>query len=244
MRTLDGTFLTQIANHDNVRPALGGTGEIDLVAAVADPRNFAFQNEEGGFFFTPVHPGAYEGHTIFAPRSHFKQVLALAAASFEYLFTQTDCDQILTKVPDNNKGAQFMGAKLGFMQDFHRDDAWASGVGVSYQKLTLDRWAVACSTAEEQGRMFHIMLERAKKDFGSILPDHPEDVIHDRAVGACIMMIRAGNVIKGVNYYNCWAIFAGYPQIGLLSEQPPLIDAGEGVIVGMTNGQMEVFRCL
>jgi hypothetical protein len=121
-------------------------------------------------------------------------------------------------------------------------EAWGGGGGVAYLKLTLDTWVGACSTVAEQGRGFHELIEAAKKAKGSTLPAHPHDEAHDRAVGATVSMIKAGNTIKGVNHYNKWAIFAGYAQIELLSEQPVIVDVKDAVL-GLRDGQMEVLQC-
>jgi hypothetical protein len=56
-------------------------------------------------------------------------------------------------------------------------------------------------------------------------------------------MARRGQVVKGVNFYNRWAMFAGYGPVKMLSEAPVVIDAGEGVIVGIEHDHMEVLQC-
>jgi hypothetical protein len=222
---------------------LGGEDAIDLIPAAMDPRNiFLTDNHEGGFAVMPLYEGHYECHTIFPPMVNPKIVVRQMREAMEYMFLHTDCECILTKVPDVNLGAVHLAKLGGFAEDFRREGAWAGGTGVSYQKLPLDAWARTCSTVAEQGRMFHELLENTKKTQGSEKPEHPHDEAHDRAVGTAVAMIRLGNTIKGINHYNKWAIFAGYAQITLLSEQPVIVDVGDAVM-GLRDGQLEVLQC-
>lgn len=241
-RTFDGEFLTRVANIEAVRPLLGGEGPIDLKPAVADPRNVVLQSGRGGFMFMPLYEGVYEVHSIFLPSMNGMRVAADMKQAREYMFVRTDCQELLTKVPETNKGAGWLADQAGFQEIDRRADAWPGGAAVSYRKLTLDTWVASCSTVAEQGRGFHGLLESAKKASGSELPTHPDDEAHDRAVGATVLMIKAGNTIKGVNHFNKWAIFHGYRQIELLSEQPVIVDAGDAIL-GLSDGQMEVLQC-
>lgn len=246
IRTFRSLELDFWANNPNVRPLLGGEGEIDLSGVVANPANFTFTSEIGGIILIRLYgddySAAYEAHSIFRPYSSPRRVLGIMRQVIDYMFTETDCALICTKVADNNPGAAWLAEKGHFVREAHRKDAWAPGVGTSYMKLPLDRWPDLCSTATEQGRAFHALLEAAKRVEGSILPDHPEDAAHDAAVGASILMIKAGNVVKGINFYNKWASFAGYGAIALISEQPVVVDVRDA-IVGLVNGRLEVLQC-
>jgi len=245
-RTFDGRELTSIANDPLVRPLLGGEGEVDLVPFASIPRNFVFMLERsmlpGGWLLSPLYDGHYEAHTVMTVGANPRQVARGMNEVIEYMFLRTDCETILTKVPDSNAGAAWLAKYAGFELAFHRNDAWGPEVGISYMKLPLDRWAAACSTVLDEGRKFHELLEQAKNAMGSELPVHPEDEAHDRAVGACVAMIKSGNTIKGINYYNKWAAFAGYGQTQLLSEQPVVVDIGDAIL-GLTNGEVEILQC-
>lgn len=244
IRTMDGGFLTKIANREDVRPYMGGEGVLDLDPIIGDPVNFAFVDDdlEGGYVFCMLYDGVYEGHTIFPPSAPYRPKVRLIRSCFNYMFTATDCTEIVTKIPDTHEGASRMADMLHFLPGFSRENAWGHGVGVAYRNLPLDRWATTCSTAEEQGHMFHSMLEQAKAAAGSELPVHPDDVIHDRMVGACIHMIRAGNLEKGVRAYNQWALFAGYGIISIVSQQPVVVDV-QDALIGITLGELEVLKC-
>jgi hypothetical protein len=241
-RTFNGHRFTLIVNQPDVRPLMGGEGELDLIPAALDPKNVFLEGERGGFAVMPLYEGVYECHTIFPSMVNAREVVREMREAMAYMFLETDCQEIKTKVPFVNEGAIHLAKLGGFVEEFHREGAWAGGTGVSYQKLPLDAWARTCSTVAEQGRMFHGLLEARKRANGSELPTHPEDSAHDIVVGTSVAMIKAGNLVKGVNHYNKWAIFAGYGQITIVSENPPIVDIGDAVM-GLRNGELEVLQC-
>jgi hypothetical protein len=142
-----------------------------------------------------------------------------------WMFTRTDAVEILTKCPDDNPGARMAASWLGFRERFHRTDAWKPGVGISFQALTIDDWYVRDPEAQGVGHAFHEALEAAK---GAHIHQHPEDAAHDQAVGAALMMAYAGQIGKGVAFYNRWARFAGYAEIEQVGER--IIDIRDALV--------------
>lgn len=236
MRTFDAAFLNEIANRPHIRPRLDGEGPIDLQPALNLVRNMAFVNEQGGYVLLWRFEGVYEIHTIFDVQpGMFKECMKLAKKAQEYMFFETDCTELVTKVPPDNPGAGNLARYMGLQEQ------WNTG-GTGYCNLPLDRWARACSTARVEGKAFHEAIEKAKELKGSELPIHPDDPVHDHVVGAAVLMIKAGNLAKGLNFYNRWASFAGYGTVTLLSEQPVVVDIQDAV-VGLVDGKMEVLVC-
>lgn len=246
-RTLDATFLNTVANHPEVRPHIGGFGALDLTQIIANPANIALQCDHGGWVLVRHEAGTFELHTLFLKSGRGKGYFGRAAEAMDYLFAASDAREIVTRVPALNRGAAFAADRCGFVERFTRKDAWTGAVGetcdVSYRALDIDRWAATSSAALREGEWFHAEIETAKVAFKSSLQDHPEDMAHDRAAGAAVMMIRAGNVRKGVWFYNRWARLAGYAPITLLGEFPVVIDVGVGVIVEVRHATMEVLQC-
>ena len=245
-RTLDATFLNTAANHPDVRPWVGGDGPLDLTAVIADPANIAIEAEHGGWVLVRHEAGTYELHTMFLRAGRGRRYFEQAADALRYVFTASDAREIVTRVPVLNRGATFAAMRCGFVERFTRKDAWQGGgnvCDVSYQALGLDKWAFTDPEAFVAGQVFHAQIEVAKVKADSALPDHPEDECHDRAVGASALMMAAGNVHKGVWFYNRWARLAGYETITLLSDAPSIIDVGAGVIVEVMSGRMEVLQC-
>ncbi len=246
-RTLDATFLNAVANHPDVRPAIGGEGPIDLSGTLANPANFALQTDEGGWVFVRHEPATYELHTLFLRRGRGRPCIAAWLEASRYMFCATDCREIVTKVPANNLGAAFAAQKCGFTERFVRENAFADLLGqlhdVSYRALTLDGWVARAAELDNGGYWFHAGMEKALRDGSSRLPAHPDDPSHERAVGAAVEMIRARNPRKAVWFYNRWARLAGYPLVALVTETPLVIDVGSGVIVEARGEEMEVILC-
>lgn len=245
MRTFDATFLNSVANHPDIRPTLGGTDPVlDLSVAVSKLQNYCFVNEFGGFVGMRGVIGApiIECHTMFLPHSPPRKIVRFMQECQEYLFTRTDCTKIVTKVADDNVSGDKLSILGGFKEDFRRENAWKLGIGVSYRSLPLDRWLAVCSSTLEAGKAFHKLLEDHKKAKGSALQTHEDDEIHDRWVGAAMLMALRGNVVKGVDTYNIWAAFAGYMPVVLLSEQPPVVDIHDAVI-GTDGTNLQVLHC-
>ena len=158
------------------------------------------------------------------------------------MFIETDCLEIVTKVPQSNPAADFMARKCGFRPIFERDRAWQDGSAIRYFLLAFDDWRAQDNTLDSEGHAFHDIIEAAKRAKGSELPIHPDDDAHDRAAGAAVLMAKAGNPRKAVWAYNRWATLAGYQTVELLSEAPPVIDIQDAVL-GLKDGQLEVLQC-
>lgn len=244
-RTLDATRLNEVANHPDVRPWLGGEGPLDLSGMISDPANFAFENDHGGFVLHRLDADLYEAHSLFLPDGRGAGVRALAEEGFRFLFTATDCMEVVTKVPEGNAAAAALARCVGFVEGFRRGAAWQGPSGplaVSYQSLTFDRWRSRDPMAAERGHWFHDRLETTKANAGSDLVTHPDDAAHDRAAGAAVLMAMAGRGRKAVWTYNRWALFAGYAPIHLVSEAPLVIDVVDAV-VQVAGEDMEVLLC-
>lgn len=243
-RTLDGESLTAVANHPDVRPWLGGEGDIDLRAAVANPLNVALVNEHGGFVAIRHEPAIYEVHTLFRKEGRGAHLIEAAAESFRYMFAATDCIEIQTKVPAGNVAAHRLAQIVGFQPVFEREKAWIGPDGglasISYRSLSFDAWRAKDNSIERAGNWFRKSLsEGANAEVAA-------DPAHDRAVGAAVLMVQAGNARKAVWLYNRWARHAGLAPMTMLSEAPVVLEmtAGTSVLAVEARGTaMEVLSC-
>ena len=246
-RTLEARFLNEVANHPDVREGLGGAGPLDLTAIVSDPSNVALETEHGGWVLVRHEPGVYELHTLFLKEGRGLAHFTAGSEGLAYMFAATDAREIVTRVPDFNCAAKMSSRAFHFRERFRRENAWTDArgetCGISYRVLDIDTWCAHSAPALRAGEWFHEKIEAAKVAFSSSLPDHPEDKAHDRAAGAAVLMIKAGNLGKGVWFYNRWARLAGYAPITVLSQTPAIIDVGVGVIVEVREGGMEVIKC-
>lgn len=244
-RTLKADFLNEVANHPDVRPGLGSDGLLDLADVIGNPANVTLIFDHGGFVVHKKDIGIYECHSLFLPEGRGAAVLAAVREAMRYMFTATDCLEVQTRVPENNRAAKALTLATGFRHIFDRSACWQVGadmVDCSYWTYGLDDWMRDDPEIERAGRAFHDDLDAAKQAAGAADPAHPEDVAHNRAVGAVVEMFRAGNPAKAVWCYNRWAGLAGYLPVHLVSQNPVIIDQFDAVIEVKPHG-MEVLLC-
>lgn len=233
-RTFDASAINEVANHPEVHCWLGVTEAVDLTPQVFDTANYTLMTEGGGFILIGRGDGVYEVHSQFKPEARRNSIKAMRAG-FDYMFTRTDCQRILTQVPDNNPGAQALARFAKFRSMFRR--AHTPRGPTSFMGLSLDEWIQDTVDLETDGHWFHEQLEAVKTT-----ELHPDDPAHERAVGAAVRMILRGNAAKGVATYNRWALFAGYAPIALLNDTPAVIDVVDAV-VEVRDDKMEILLC-
>ena len=242
-RTFDAEFFNRLCNLPEVRPGLGGEGPIDTSALVTDPRNIALRTEHGGFILQPHGAGFYSVHTQFAAEGRGAHAIAAMRAGLDFMFTRTDAMRIFSHCPDNTPAALGLAVKGGARRWFRNEVEPILGPGQVVAWDIFD-WAAGEESLEVEGREFHKVSDEAAKEAGLNLPEHAEDHIHDRYVGAAVRMCRRGQARKGVLVYNLWAAAAGYPPARFISSDPVIIDAGLGMLMGLKpNGAMEVLQC-
>lgn len=212
-------------NDATVRPFIGpGPGILDIGPFLADPRNVALATEHGCFLCHWHSPGVYEAHTQFLPAGRGRHALEAAFSASRWMFTRTDCMELLTKVPHSNPRARWLAERIGFRAAFERN---VEGLGqTTFFHFLYQDWAAKAPGMQERGEWFHARLEALR---GSP-PGHEHDPAHDRYVGIAAETILAGQVAKGVVLYNRWARFAGYHPATVVCESPLILDIGDGLI--------------
>lgn len=241
MRTFDPSKFNEIANIPHVRRVLGGAGTLDYSAALANPNNYAFQNDQGGFICANIYGSSYEVHTFFDGRlADAREVNALMFQSEIYMFTRTNCQELVTRVPDGNRWAESLCNQFGF-RDIGRQRVWMDGKGAAMKRKTLEDWVRGAPETHLAGRQFHETLEKAKAAAGSSLPAHADDNLHDAIVGGAILMSKGGQLLKGISFFNYWAVLTGYRPVQILSDNPPVVDVNDAII-GFENGKVEVYH--
>lgn len=249
-RTMQAARLTAIANDPEVRPRLGGgTDPLDLQPILNNPLNLALESAHGGFVFVALEPHLYEVHSLFLPAGRGAEAHAAMREALRHLFTQTDCELLVTKVPSDNPAAAALAKAAGMSTRFVRHRAWPAEGGPHHlASLGLDIWEWTRRAPEtmDLGIWFHDALNAATRAAGYDSPVHHDldDDAHNQAVGATALMIQAGNAPKGIAMYNRWARIAGFPLAALITLTPLLLDVGGGTLVTLTiEGEMEVVAC-
>lgn len=221
-----------------------GMEPLDFGPLFADPRNHAFADARGGFFFHGLAGGRYELHTVFGPAVRGRAALDLAANVIRRMFVETDCLEIVTRVPGNLRHAGLMARKAGFRERWTMAKGWPGpdGERVSLRLfgLILDDWAQQDPALLAEGEAFHGLLRQAADAAGDTGPLHPhEDDVHERIAGMASLMARAGNHPKALWAYNRWAFLAGYRPLQLIAEDPATYDTGNAH-VAVRGGELEI----
>jgi hypothetical protein len=164
-------------------------------------------------------------------------------AGLDFMFTRTDAMRIFSHCPDSNPGALALAKAGGARMWFRNEVEPELGPGMVVSWDIFD-WIAGEKTLEAEGEEFHDVSERAIADAKIEIPEHPHDPVHNRYVGAAVRMARAGQVHKSVLVYNLWAAAAWYPPAQFISDDPPTIDAGLGMIVTLEpDGDLKVVQC-
>lgn len=247
-RTFDAAEVNPILNHESVFPfiTLPGFKSMDVTDLLAEkdnfgnPKNVCLMADRGCLLFCQIEPGIYEVHTNFIREDEHvgrgQYIKACAEQAARWMFMHTDCMVLQTKVPVFNKPARLMMKVLGWSFEFERKAIWpheADMVDVRFMALRYDDWFRMTDDLVETGREFHRHLEDEFCRHEIDHKPHPDDPVHDKAVGACAEMIFGGQIPKAVVLYNRWARFAGYRTIDLIignSSDVLLLDIRDAVL--------------
>ncbi len=228
-RTTDPQFLNRVLNDPSVRPWVADVadGVLDMTPAIAKQENVCLAGEHGVFFCYNYGGGLFEVHSAVLASGRGAWAKAAAKQVVEYMFTATECIEILTRVPQGHIGAKALAETTGFRHQFTTPpDCLYRGerVPAHIYSLTLQEWWVAAEGMEQRGAAFHAWLN-SRVGNGQGEP-HPTDPAHNRIVAVAVAMAMAGRVRKGVVFYNSRCLVARHATISLVSETQIRFDAG------------------
>ncbi len=66
-RSMDAAAVNRVANDPEVRPFIGGVGELNLTSVVRNPMNVVLWGQHGGFIWSWSAPQTFEVHTLILP---------------------------------------------------------------------------------------------------------------------------------------------------------------------------------
>lgn len=238
-RVTEASEINAILNHPSVRPWVADVSEglLDVSDRVGNPANVTLVGEHGAFFCFKYTAGLYEVHTAVLQSGRGAWARDFAEAGARYMFTQTDCVEILTRVPQGHVAAKALTEAVGFQHQFTTPaDCMFRGemVPAHVYSLPLQQWFPRARDVEEEGAAFHAWLVKQVGN-GSGQP-HGADPAHNRIVGVTMAMIMGGQVRKGVVFYNTRSFAARHPTIALLNEDPPQIRFDVGVLTVKNGG--------
>src|ERR1044072_4179808 len=119
---------------------------------------------------------------MFLPEGRGASAHRAIEESLRYMFTKTDCMEIVTKCPVDNPASLGAARAMGFQRTFHLDFGWpredGSRGGVDCMRLHISKWMEKDSSLEAEGVWFHEELEKL-----AAIPVHYDESAHNRAVG-------------------------------------------------------------
>lgn len=241
-RAFDAAHLNAILNHPRVRPDVAdiSEGDLDLSDRVANTVNVCLVGQYGAFFCYKYYDGCYEVHTAVLPEGRGQWARDFAEAGARYMFTVTDCTEIMTRVPQGHVAAKALTEAMGFRHQFTTPAVCrfrGQMVPAHIYSLTLQEWSVRADGMEEAGAEFHEWLNRQIADGKA----HDPDPAHNRIVGIALQMALAGMLRKAVVWYNRCAFAGRHAPIALISENPPQIRFDAGVLT-LTNDGLKLER--
>ena len=158
-------------------------------------------------------PGLYSCHTLALPDGRGRSMLRLARAAFCELFTQTDCIEAVTSVPDGNRNALAWAKLAGFRETFRREASFMLGgeiVGQQFFGLDFQTWALAAPEARIEGHA--IITAQANALTGA------PDAVEIALIGALSLCVKGGHSNKGAALYNRVSLASGHAALAEMSE--------------------------
>lgn len=234
-RSFDAIEINKVFNDETVFPLVSvpNSPAIDVAPIIADHRNFLLMCEGGGVLFAWQEAGIYEVHTAFLEAHRGRNAIRSSLAAYRWMFTHTDCAELLTRVPKINPAAEAFCKLVGATHEFDRKNIWQTKDGLadmSFWSLRYDDWVRKTPSLMKSGKAFHDRLIEERKRLGHAEPLHDDEDCHDLHVGACAEMIYGGQMDKGVALYNRWARFSGYGMISLVAHNPAIINVGDSLL--------------
>ena len=111
IRSFDAHIINGIINRPEIRPYVGGSGELDCSALVNDRRNICLVSGDNGAMFAWRGPGVFEGHVFFTERG--KTARDTFRAMLTAMFCQFDADLTWGLVPVGNRAARLFMRLVG-----------------------------------------------------------------------------------------------------------------------------------
>lgn len=224
-RRYDAIWLNRIANDPAVLPWVKGwrLAPLDLSAVAADRNNICLCGEHGAMIFHEIQPGLMETHAMCLQRGRGKWMLSFAMACELYVFTRTNCVELLARCPFGNLGVISLARALGWTKEFTNPRGWVidgDPVPATIAGLRLQDWARTAPGLVERG---HWVAERLNVEL---------DAEAERFTGLAMEMLLGGQPLKGLIFFNRWASLADYPIMRILTLEPLAVEiAGRQIIV-------------
>ena len=245
-RSTDAVSFNAIVNHPEVYPDLAYVdGPIDVSAQLQNERNYLLRGEHGGCLFVYAMPGLFEVHTAILPGGRGTWALSFINTALSWMFINSDAWDIATRVPDGHIAAKAATIRSGARHEFTTTPGamWRGKMTPMHTySLRVQEWIGRASGLMETGEWLHRrMAEEARRLEIKVTPHEHEDDAHYRYVGACYLMTKAGQILKGASLYNRWALLARHKPILMIGE-PDAVKMDIGIL-RLKGDDIEITPC-
>lgn len=239
-RHTDARHLNTILNDPDVYPWVKGEnkGKLDFAPYLEHPEIskdfYVLLGEYGGQIFQRLQPGQFEVHSQFTKRGRGEWSLEATRKALHWMFTRTEAVEIMTKCPKGNPAAAALAKAIGGEFEFVNPRGWVldgKPVPVDVYSLSIQDWIRNAPGLVEKGQWFHKRLDAELAKHGVKDQSHPDDLVHDRHVGAAVSMFFGGQPLKGAIFYNRFATLGGYVPIQITQFEPLAVDIGTTILV-------------
>jgi hypothetical protein len=130
-RSYDAAEINAVLNHPSVLPwvIVPGLTTLDMTPVVADRRNVLLMAEHGGLIFEHQLDGIFEVHAQFLPEGRGRHAVQAATEAVSWMFANTECQKVVTRVPDGNVAASALARRVGLKFEYSDPDAWPTDKG-------------------------------------------------------------------------------------------------------------------
>lgn len=135
----DAGLINHYANHPEIRPFIGGEGELDLTAVIDDP-HVAMMGEHGGFVLSWTAPGTYEVHTLITQAGRGQWAFDAAKQAIAHM-VGLGATHLWTRVHPEHRHTAIFTRKMGFKPC---GSVLTSFAGETPQIYNLFQWRMPC----------------------------------------------------------------------------------------------------
>lgn len=234
-RHFDAERLNEIVNHPDVLPWIGHNPSepLDLTRIISDVSNYLLLGEHGGILFYRLQPGLYEAHTQVLPEGRGKWTVAMTWAALRFMFTQTDCVEVVSKAPEGNKGALGLIRLAHGVYQFTSQAGWivdGAPVPARIYSWTIQHWIKTAPDLIDRGNRFLTQLNNEMERHGVITRSEITDEIA-RQFGAVVEMALGPLPKKGELFYNRFAAMSDRSPAIIVSTDPLTLEFPECMLI-------------
>lgn len=232
--------INRIANDPSVYPFVAGrnNGLMDFTFAIQDESNILLMGRYGGFLFSQVWPGIYEVHPMILPEGRGEWSHEMGQCAMFWMFTRTECLEILAPVPEGNRRALAYAKQMGLQPSFTTGPRFplnGKAMPLVVHSITLQDWLKDAPGVCERGEWVQHELTR----FGLRLTTSESPDLY-RQIGFAFECFLNGAAPKGVVFHHRWARLAGFEPCRLVSDKPVAVEFAGATIVLQDHGRFYV----